>query len=76
MVVAIELTQKVIDKMAAVLILQAPHLRLEQLHLEHALGALQRERGDQDHHGERDHPDRDGVVVGEAVVLGYEPSGA
>jgi hypothetical protein len=51
----------------AILVLQLAHLRRQLLHLEHALGALERERcGDGHHHG-GDHRDRDGVAVRQTV---------
>jgi hypothetical protein len=60
---------------AAVLLLQLAHLGLQLLHLEHALGALQHERGSDDHHDHGDHRDGDDVVVREAVEPGQQRCG-
>ena len=57
---------------ALVLVLQLAHLRRQPLHLEHALGALQVERGDQQHHHHGDHRDRDRVVGGDRVEPGQQ----
>ena len=78
LVLLIELHHLFVELLAitAMLCLEPLHLRLQTLHLEHALGALERERGHEDHHGERDQRDREGIVVGQAVELGNEPSWA
>jgi hypothetical protein len=55
--------------------LQAPHLGLQTLHLEHALRALQRERGDEEHHDNGNEADRDGVVVGPGVKRSNQAGG-
>ena len=52
----------------AMLVLQLAHLGREPLHLEHALGALQRERGGDRHDDGGDHRQhRHDVAVGQAV---------
>ena len=57
----------------AMRLLQTTHLGLQALHLEHALGALQGERREDEH--DRDGDQRDGacVAVHEAVELADEP---
>ncbi len=57
----------------AVLGLQLAHLRRQPLHLEHPLGALQRQRRGDHHHDDCDQGDRRGVAVGEAVEPGEQP---
>ena len=59
----------------AVLGLQLAHLRRQPLHLEHALGALQRQRCGDHHDDDGDQGDRCGVAVGQAVEPGEQPRG-
>ena len=58
---------------ATVLLLQPSQLRLQPLHLEHALGGLQLEGCGDEHHHQCDHRDGEDVVVGEVVELGQQP---
>ena len=51
----------------AMLVLQLAHLRREPLHLEHALGALQRQRRGHGHDDRGDHRDGGDVAAREAV---------
>ena len=77
LVLLIELHHFFVELLAVVFVLSLEllHLGLQTLHLEHALGALQRERCDQDHHGKRHERNGDCVVVGERIELGNEPGG-
>ena len=73
----VELHHLFIELLAVVLVLllQATHLGLQGLHLEHSLGALEGEGGDQQHDHERHKGDRDCIVMRKAVKLVYEPGG-
>ena len=57
------------------LCLQATHLWLQPLHLQHAFGALQREWGNEQHHDDGHQPNGDCIVVGPGVERGNEASG-
>ena len=50
--------------------LEASHLGLQFLHLEHAFCALECEWGDEQHHNHGHQTNRQGVVVGERIKLG------
>ena len=77
LVILIELHHLFVELLAVVFVLglELLHLGLQALHLKHALSALQRERGDQHHDGERNERNSDRVVMRQRIELRYEPGG-
>jgi len=74
-VLLVELHHLFVQALAVTLVqvLQLAHLRLQLLHLEHSLGALQGQGRDEEHHCHGDQAEGDRVVVGPAVEGVDEP---
>ena len=77
LVLLVELHHLFVELLAIVFVLglKLLHFRLQALHFEHALGALQGQWGDQHHHGERNECNSDRIVMRQRIELRYEPSG-